>query len=407
MPSTMSLRTSSSDRSKTASTSARLMIPTSCPSELTTGSRLTRMKCIIRAACSTGSSGVAVTGGRVIRSSAVRPSALRRSLWCTSSATGPGSDSASLASRSASETTPSTRPASSTTGSALTRYRRSTAAISLKVVSRLTATTSVVITSLTVAFMSSSLSVHREVGHHVVPAAGALGGRVVEAVADRHHALDVPDAPDDVVAGLVGLRTAGQRHDAVLHGHLEGRWVRQEPAEDHLVGDLLVDVMVRPVEDGEHVGPADDADQAPVLVGDREPLDPAVVHELRRVLGRVVGADRHDGGRHQVARDDPARLGLVPAVQDATENAGLVDQGLLVQHVGLGDEADHLPVVVDHGERANPVLVQGGGHLPERGVLLDPDHPGRHDLLDRCLHLSFTPSGEDDLERAGVGGAGE
>jgi hypothetical protein len=45
-------------------------------------------------------------------------------------------------------------------------------------------------------------------------------------------------------------------------------------APEYLVGNLLVDVLVHPVEDREHVGPADDADQAPDRVGDREPLDP-------------------------------------------------------------------------------------------------------------------------------------
>src|SRR4029077_9811893 len=129
------------------------------------------------------------------------------------SAITPGSASASLASRSASETTPITLPASSTTGSALTRYRRSVAAISLKLVSRLTTTTSVVITSMTVAFIVVSISregsVHREAGQDVVPADRALAGRrVAEAVADRDHALDVPDPPDDLVAGLAGLRHA-------------------------------------------------------------------------------------------------------------------------------------------------------------------------------------------------------
>ena len=46
-----------------------------------------------------------------------------------------------------------TLPSASTTGSALTRNRRSAAAISLKVAPRLTTTTSVVMTSLTVAFI--------------------------------------------------------------------------------------------------------------------------------------------------------------------------------------------------------------------------------------------------------------
>ena len=108
----------------------------------------------------------------------------------------------------------------------------------------------------------------------------------------------------------------------------------------------------------------------------RMPLDPPVVHEPGGVLDRVLRADRHDRGRHQVARGDPACLGLIPTVQDATEHARLVGQGLLGQHVGLGDDPDHLPVVVDHGERADAVLAQGGGHLAERGVLLDSRSPG-------------------------------
>jgi hypothetical protein len=61
-----------------------------------------------------------------------------------------GSESrACLASRSASDTTPITLRFSSMTGNALTRYWRSRAAISLKEASRRTATTSLVITSLT------------------------------------------------------------------------------------------------------------------------------------------------------------------------------------------------------------------------------------------------------------------
>ena len=106
---------------------------------------------------------------------------------------------------SASETTPITFPSSSTTGNALTRYRRSVAAISLKVAPRLTATTSVVMTSLTVAFMVVIPSVHREVATSPSPELG----RVAEAVADRDHALDVPDPPHDLVADLVGLGRAG------------------------------------------------------------------------------------------------------------------------------------------------------------------------------------------------------
>jgi hypothetical protein len=54
-----------------------------------------------------------------------------------------------------------------------------------------------------------------------------------------------------------------------------GQRIDAELTEEYLVGNLLVDVLVHPVEDREHVGPADDADQAPDRVGDREPLDPS------------------------------------------------------------------------------------------------------------------------------------
>ena len=59
--------------------------------------------------------------------------------------------SASLASRSASDTTPITLRFSSMTGNALTRHSRSRAAISLKEASRRTATTSPLMTSRTLA----------------------------------------------------------------------------------------------------------------------------------------------------------------------------------------------------------------------------------------------------------------
>ena len=75
----ISARISSSARSKTASTSVRLMMPTSPPPASTTGRRLTLRACISRAACSTVLSGVIVTAGLVIRSAAVTPSALARS----------------------------------------------------------------------------------------------------------------------------------------------------------------------------------------------------------------------------------------------------------------------------------------------------------------------------------------
>ena len=58
-------------------------------------------------------------------------------------------------SRSASETTPTTSPWSSRTGNALTRYSVSKATMSLNVALFLTATTRVVITSRTLALIST------------------------------------------------------------------------------------------------------------------------------------------------------------------------------------------------------------------------------------------------------------
>lgn len=66
-------RISSSGRSKTDSTSVRVMIPTRWPAASVTGTRLTPRAYISQAACSTESSGVTVTAGWVIRSAAVMP----------------------------------------------------------------------------------------------------------------------------------------------------------------------------------------------------------------------------------------------------------------------------------------------------------------------------------------------
>jgi hypothetical protein len=154
----ISWRISASVRLKTASTSVRLMIPTRRPSGSVTGSRLTLRVNISRAACSTVSSGPVVTAGLVIRSAAVIPRALARAAWCAMPArnppTPPGSPrTASLTSKSASETTPHTFPSASRTGNALTRHSRSLAAISLNGVVLRTDIGSEDMTSLTAAFI--------------------------------------------------------------------------------------------------------------------------------------------------------------------------------------------------------------------------------------------------------------
>src|SRR6185437_10634126 len=131
-------------------------MPISFPFSSVTGSRLTRLLYIRRAAALTGSSGPMVTAGFVIRLAAVtaftRDRTRRRVRpW---SVLGTVPSSASLVSRSASETIPMTLPSRSMTGKALTRCSRSLIAISLNEAISLTAITWVLITSLTVALMA-------------------------------------------------------------------------------------------------------------------------------------------------------------------------------------------------------------------------------------------------------------
>ncbi len=105
-----------------------------------------------RAARGRVASGRIVTAGVVISSSARVEPALAVSPRRRICSIGPGSCSwnSSLGRRSASETTPTTRPSPSMTGRAVTFHRFMAAAMSLKPVEGVTAMTSVVITSATV-----------------------------------------------------------------------------------------------------------------------------------------------------------------------------------------------------------------------------------------------------------------
>ena len=132
--------------------SRRDTMPISRPPSSTTGIRLTRAASINRAAPVTVSVAGTVTAGLVISSAAVSPAAfccplrIRRAV---SGCRGTRSAYSSLASRSASETTPSTCRCASTTGTALIDRRTIRSAISLYPAVGATQTTSRVITSPT------------------------------------------------------------------------------------------------------------------------------------------------------------------------------------------------------------------------------------------------------------------
>src|SRR5580693_271256 len=98
---------------------------------------------------------------------------------------------------------------------------------------------------------------------------------------------------DDVAAGRVGFRCALDGDDAVCHGDAETGWVGREPAHDQVLDDLALYVRVRSAVHAQDVGAGHDADQGPVVAGDREPLDPPRVHEAGRLGDRLARAYRY------------------------------------------------------------------------------------------------------------------
>jgi hypothetical protein len=156
----ISRRMAWSGRLKTFKRSLRLTIPTSRPRSPITGSRLMLARCMRRAASATVASGEMDTSATDMRSRAVAPAAFsrsrRRRFVQSNGRSWSGSGNSSFRSRSASETTPSTRRASSTTGTALTRCLASRATRSLNGVAGPTVTTWVVIRSLTRLCIGSS-----------------------------------------------------------------------------------------------------------------------------------------------------------------------------------------------------------------------------------------------------------
>jgi hypothetical protein len=143
----------------------------------------------------------------------------------------------------------------------------------------------------------------------------------------------MPGPREHVAAEGGAVRAARHRHDAVLHRHGELARVGPELAADHLVQDLLADLLVRAVEDRQHVGAGDDPDEMARRVRHGNPLDPADVHQPGGVLDRVLRGNRHGGTGHQVGRRDAVRLLLSPLAQDAAGRGLFVIQRLLGQHV--------------------------------------------------------------------------
>src|SRR5580658_10348103 len=207
-----------------------------------------------------------------------------------------------------------------------------------------------------------------------------VGVGVAEAIADGYDTLDVPDLAHDDMAQRGGVRISLQGHDASLDRHRELARGGPELLTDHVVGDLLADLLIRAVEDRQHVGPADDPGEPAAGVGDGEPLDLEGIHQPGGHLDRVFWGDGYRRVSHQVTRGEA----LGPVLLTAVQHVGAQD--LPGQHVGLGDHPDHLPVIVDHGKRAHPGLTEPGRHLLEGRAELDRHDLSGHGVLHACLH---------------------
>src|SRR5271155_6189268 len=192
------------------------------------------------------------------------------------------------------------------------------------------------------------------------------GRRPAELVADRYHARDVPDPVHQVAAQVCRLRGTRDRDDALGDRHHEQGRVDQELAQNDVVDDLGADLLVGAVEDGQQVGAADDTHQVAARVDHGKPLDLQVVHQPGGLLARVVWLDRYDVARHQVAGGHAVGLLQLLVVHHGGDRAAAVGvQGLLGQQVGFGDDADHLLVVVEDREGADPVLAEQRRHFLE------------------------------------------
>jgi hypothetical protein len=108
-----------------------------------------------------------------------------------------------------------------------------------------------------------------------------------------------------------------------------------------------------------------------------------VVHQAGRRGNRLVGADGHRWFGHEIGRGDPVHLRPHALAGHALHRPGQAAlKRLLGQQVGLGDDPDHLVVVVDDGKSAEPLTMQHLRHFLVLGAPADGDHVGAHDVLD-------------------------
>ena len=190
----------------------------------------------------------------------------------------------------------------------------------------------------------------------------------------RGHTWDAGDEEAQQVDVASRLETPAKGDDAVFHVDVHPTRVEPENPLEHVVADLLLELVVRARECPDEVGPRDDADQL-ALLHDREPVHAAGGHQPCRFADALVRRDRERGRGHgRPCRQRPRlRVARVPGAAGAEPGerppaVALVRVVLFVEDVALRDHSEHVTLDVADGQPGDAVL-----------------HQDLRDVLDRSL----------------------
>src|SRR5262249_4735774 len=88
-----------------------------------------------------------------------------------------------------------------------------------------------------------------------------------------------------------GVDMPADCHDARPNSDIEGGRVKLKfLADDHLA-DVVQDLAVWPLEDAEHIRPADDADELALRIDDRQTVNLPPLHDARGIDHRAARPD--------------------------------------------------------------------------------------------------------------------
>jgi hypothetical protein len=129
------------------------------------------------------------------------------------------------------------------------------------------------------------------------------------------HAVQAADQADGDRDQAPALQLAGEGDNPVADVDHDGVRVYPHGPPEHLLADLPGDVGVGAKEDLEQIGPADDAEHAPVGVQDREGADPAPGDQRGNVLEGRMLVDGDDIAGHDISYAASHRPSSPPATR--------------------------------------------------------------------------------------------